>query len=963
MKNKLSVVLLGAVCLCLFGQSDGIAVMSIDIGSEWMKIAIVKPGVPMEIVLNKESKRKTEVAVAFDQGDRYFGSSAVTKGVRLPKTTFLYLQELLAKSLDNPIVQRYQKRFPYHNIEEDPETGTIVFVNKEENFVYSPEELVAMVLNYSRSLAEEYAQQPIDTCVITVPAFFNQAERKALMYSAKLAGLKVSQLMDDHTAAALNYGVFRRHDINSTASYILFYDMGASSTVASVMAYQVLKVNGITDPQLSVKGIGHDRELGGVEMEFRLRDHLVKLFNEKKKTKSDVTQSPRAMAKLLKEAKRVMKVLSANVDHMAQIEGLIDEEDFRARVTREDFQDICQDLWERVPGPINQALKAADMTMDSISQVLLVGGGTRIPKVQEMLLKASGKSELGKSINADEAAALGASYQAAALSNAFKVKTFHVKSGAVYPVEIDFDRYTQQEDGTTSTKHIKRTLFQRSNPYPQRKVITFNRFYDNFNFSVSYGDVSFLSEEEQKIFGTTELAVVEIEGLAAIHEKYSEDNSSESKGVKAHFRMDESGILNLESVEAVYEVNKTVEENATDAATEESTLQKIKDGISSFFGGGDTDNDTKSTDDKEKQNKTEETKTDEAKEKETAKVDEKSTEDKNETKTVSKVVKVKKSEILDHDISVLDHKNPSAEHEEKSATKLKALADRDEFKLARETAMNKLESYIYDKRDKLYLEEYEEALTEQEQEDISAALDAASEWMDDIEGEPPAEEYKEKLKLLKDATRPWLTRVKLRKENIPLLEELESLFNYTIHFVSAVKMLPEDDQIYTEVEIKTITDLIASTVEWKNETLAKENALKPYEDPVLKPDDIKQKFYELNREIQYLYNKAKTAKPKKPKVSEKTKKGNETASNKAEEAAANKTATDEGATSESPPEEEPPVVETPQIGDADATDESNYEEATEEPTEESSEKPTSENTSTDAKTETTSHEDHDKQEL
>ncbi|XP_076817134.1 hypoxia up-regulated protein 1-like isoform X1 [Clavelina lepadiformis] len=852
----------------------GVAVMSIDLGSEWMKIAIVKPGVPMEIVLNKESKRKTEVGVSLRNDEREFGSAAVGKGVRFPKLVYLYLQDLLGKKLNHPLVKLFQKRFPYYDLKEDPETGTVTFVHDADKSInYTPEELVAMILNHSRSLAEEYAQQPIDTCVITIPAYFTQAERKAVLYAAKLAGLKVSQLMDDNTAAALNYGVFRRNDINASTTYIMFYDMGAFSTKASIIAYQVVKVNGIQDPQLSVKGMGFDRTLGGLEMELRLRDLLVKLFNENKKTSKDVTENPRAMAKLLKEARRLKKVLSANVDHFAQIEGLIDEEDFRVKVTREQFEETCSDLWDRVAQPMRDALKSADLTMDSISQILLVGGGTRVPKVQEILLKESGKTDLGKSINADEAAALGASYQAAAVSNAFKVKTFHVKSGAVYPIEVDFDRYTTEEDGSTSVKHVKRTLFQRNNPYPQRKVITFNRFYNNFNFSVNYGALKYLHEEDQSMFEDLNISHVELSGVAEAHEKYANNKDTEAKGIKAHFRMDESGILNLESVESVHEGNKTVEENVTEEADEDSTLQKIKDGISNFFGGGsDSANDTKPEDNADGSEKTETKSEGEEKKadknsddkKEAPKLDETpESSTKNVTKKlVKKSVKVKHSEPIGFFVTRFDHAVPASDHEKESLDKLKALADRDAFKLAREVALNKLESWIYDKRDRLFQTEYEEAMTEEESKVITAAINEASDWLDELEGEPAAEIYDEKRDALKKIARPWLARVKQRQDVVPLLQDMEGLFNYSLHFLSAVKMLPEDTQIYTPVEIETLTDLLNSTISWKNETMKEEEKLKPYDDPVLKPEDLRSKMIDLNREIQYLINKAKTAKPK-----------------------------------------------------------------------------------------------------
>jgi len=859
MRSATIILLLGLVFLQSALLSESVAVMSIDLGSEWMKIAIVKPGVPMEIVLNKESKRKTEAIVSLRNGERVFGSSAKSKGVRFPSSAYQYLQDLLGKTIDSPLVVQYQKRFPHHKIEEDKQTGNIYFVHDEDKGIhYTPEELMAMILSHAKSLAEEYSETIVDEVVITVPSYYSQAERKALLYAAKLAGLKVSQLMDVNTAAALNYGVFRSKEVESTAQYLMLYDIGASGTEASVVAYQLGKVNGEVDPQLSVKGHGFDRTLGGLEMDLRLRDLLVKKFNEKKRTKSDVTKNPRAMAKLLKEANRVKKVLSANVDHTAQIEGLIDDEDFKARVTREEFEGLCSDLWERLSKPMNDALELAGVTMDQITSLIVIGGATRVPKVQELLLKASGKSELGRNLNADEAAALGSSYQAAALSSGFKVKTFHVRGGATYPIEINFQRDTEQDDGSITQKNIKRTLFQRSNPYPQRKVITFNRFQKDFPFSVNYGDASFLGEEGEKILGSRNIADVELSGVKEAHDKYSKQNDTESKGVKAHFRMDESGILNLESVEAVYEGNRT-----ETVEVEDSTFQK-KDGDET------EEKENKSSEDSKEKSEGEK-KTEEKAENKTK--DEKEGDEKVIPKSQeTKVVKFKQSAPIVSVITSLDHKTPSAESLETSNKKLKDLADIDAAKLAREIALNKLETFIYEKKDRLYSEVYEEALTDEEREKITEALNEASEWMDFLEGEPEAEVYDKKRDELRLVCRPWLLRVKQRRDNGPLLKDMESLFNHTSVFLKAVKALSEDDQLYTEVEIKTLADKYEEVVTWKNATVKEEAGLKPFQDPVLLPADIKAKITSLNREVSYLLNKAKTAKPKSKKSDKEEKK-------------------------------------------------------------------------------------------
>ncbi|NP_001263615.1 hypoxia up-regulated protein 1 isoform 2 precursor [Xenopus tropicalis] len=240
----------------LSSNTESVAVMSVDMGSEWMKIAIVKPGVPMEIVLNKESRRKTPVAIALKENERLFGDSALGMAVKNPKVTFRYFQDLLGKRADNPHVKAFEARFPEYQLVKDEHRETVLFKLSEE-LTYSPEELLGMMLNYSRSLAEEFAEQPVKDVVITVPAFFNQAERRAVLQAAQLSDLKVLQLINDNTAVALNYGVFRRKDINATAQNIMFYEMGSRSTICTIVTYQSVKTKDSgMQPQLQIRGVG-----------------------------------------------------------------------------------------------------------------------------------------------------------------------------------------------------------------------------------------------------------------------------------------------------------------------------------------------------------------------------------------------------------------------------------------------------------------------------------------------------------------------------------------------------------------------------------------------------------------------------------------------------------------------------------------------------------------------------------
>lgn len=894
----------------LLALSDMLAVMSVDLGSESMKVAIVKPGVPMEIVLNKESRRKTPVTVTLKENERFFGDSAASMAVKNPKATLRYFQQLLGKQEHNPHVALYRERFPEHELGFDPQRRTVHF-QVSPQLQFSPEEVLAMVLNYSRSLAEDFAEQPIKDAVVTVPAFFNQAERRAVLQAAHMAGLKVLQLINDNTAAALSYGVFRRKDINTTAQNIMFYDMGSGSTVCTIVTYQTVKTKEAgMQPQLQIQGVGFDRTLGGLEMELRLREHLAGLFNEQRKGQSvkDVRENPRAMAKLLREANRVKTVLSANADHMAQIEGLMDDVDFKAKVTRAEFEELCADLFERVPGPVQQALQSAQMNLDEIEQVILVGGATRVPKVQEVLLKAVGKEELGKNINADEAAAMGAVYQAAALSKAFKVKPFIVRDAVIYPILVEFTREVEEEPGVRSLKHNKRVLFSRMGPYPQRKVITFNRYSHDFSFHINYGDLGFLGPEDLRVFGSQNLTTVKLKGVGESFRKYPDH---ESKGIKAHFNLDESGVLSLDRVESVFE---TLVE---DSQEEESTLTKLGNTISSLFGGGttaDTKENGTSTIQEEEESLAEGSKDEpgeqaELREEGEAPVDdtslppppepkgsvasegEKATDkengdkseaqkpsDKGEAKSEGvppapgeekKQKPSRKQRMVEEvgvELVILDLPDLSKDELARSAQRLQDLTARDLEKQEREQAANSLEAFIFETQDKLYQSEYQEVSTEQQREEISGRLSAASTWLEDEGFGATTVMLKEKLAELRKLCQGLFFRVEERKKWPERLSALDNLLNHSSMFLKGARLIPEMDQIFTEVEMTTLERVINETWAWKNATLAEQAKLPTTEKPVLLSKDIEAKMMALDREVQYLLNKAKFAKPRpKPK--------------------------------------------------------------------------------------------------
>ena len=223
-----------------------------------------------------------------------------------------------------------------------------------------------MVLKKAKEYASDFAEQPVDAAVITVPPYFTQSERRAVKRACELANLKLLQLMNDNTAVALNYGIFRRKDFNATGSTYLFYDMGAQSTVCTLVTFAIVKSKeeGYVEevPQLTVKSVAFDRDLGGLEFQIRLRDYFTEKFREQH-PKIDVLKNGKALTKLFREAERAKHVLSANNEYTAQVEGLVDEIDFKHRITRETFEKLCADLFERVRRPIDEVLNNSGIAL------------------------------------------------------------------------------------------------------------------------------------------------------------------------------------------------------------------------------------------------------------------------------------------------------------------------------------------------------------------------------------------------------------------------------------------------------------------------------------------------------------------------------------------------------------------------------------------------------------------------
>ncbi|KAF1980517.1 heat shock protein 70-like protein-like protein [Bimuria novae-zelandiae CBS 107.79] len=426
------------------------AVLGVDLGTEYIKAALVKPGIPLEIVLTKDSKRKETSAVAFkplksgplppgEFPERFYGSDAVALAARFPGDVYPNLKQLLGVSKEGNEVSVYNSRYPALKVEglEGRKTVALrsdVFAAEEKPF--SVEELLAMELQNVRDNAKALAGSDVSEVVFTVPPFYTVEERRALEVSARLAGLNVLNVVSDGLAVGINYAMSRTFPVvneGGKPEVNLVYDMGAGSASATVIKFQGRTVKDIgrfnkTIQEVQVLGASWDKTLGGDALNALIIEDMISSFVELPGAKSasvtaeKVKAHGRTAAKLWKESERVRQVLSANSETQSFFESFFEDVDFRYKISRSKLEELATDYASRVEGPITHALEAAGLDLSGIDSVIVHGGASRTPFVQARLEALVDKSKIKANVNSDEAAVFGAAFKAAGLSPSFRVK-------------------------------------------------------------------------------------------------------------------------------------------------------------------------------------------------------------------------------------------------------------------------------------------------------------------------------------------------------------------------------------------------------------------------------------------------------------------------------------------------------------------------------------------------------------
>ncbi|KAH7312282.1 glucose-regulated protein [Stachybotrys elegans] len=428
-------------------------VIGIDLGTTYSCVGVMQKG-KVEILVNDQGNRITPSYVAFTEDERLVGDAAKNQAASNPTNTIFDIKRLIGRKFNEKEVQADIKHFPYKVVSKDGKPLVQVEVNGE-NKKFTPEEISAMILGKMKEVAESYLGKKVTHAVVTVPAYFNATDnqRQATKDAGVIAGLNVLRIVNEPTAAAIAYGL----DRTGEERQIIVYDLGGGTFDVSLLSLD----HGVFE----VLATAGDTHLGGEDFDQRLINHFAKTYN--KANGVDVTKNAKAMGKLKREAEKAKRTLSSQTSTRIEIEAFFEGNDFSQSLTRAKFEELNIDLFKKTLKPVEQVLKDAKVTKSEIDDIVLVGGSTRIPKVQELIEEFFNGKKASKGINPDEAVAFGAAVQAGILTG---------EEGTDEIVLMDVNPLTL---GIETTGGVMTKLIPRNTAIPTRKAQIFSTAADN----------------------------------------------------------------------------------------------------------------------------------------------------------------------------------------------------------------------------------------------------------------------------------------------------------------------------------------------------------------------------------------------------------------------------------------------------------------------------------------------------